>query len=831
MVLHSQRAEDLADTVFAWLARHPLAPLEEEVFLVQSNGMAEWLKMALAAHPSAGGICAASRVELPARFLWRSYRQTLGRQAVPADSPLDKTPLTWRLMRQLPALLADPALAPVFAPVAGFLAHGGADRQLQLCRRLADLFDQYQVYRSDWLNAWARGDDDLPGASATQTRPVPEDQRWQPALWRALIAPLDEAGRAALRPALHQQVVDRLLSGEPTASPLPRRVVLFGMTHLPLPALQVLTALAEHSQVLMAIPNPCRFHWADIIDGRELLQMQRRRLPLRGGRDLAAVPLEAMHAHGHPLLAAWGRQGRDFIRQLDAFDDVQRAQARFELPRLDLFDDDPVAEAPLLQRVQARIRDLVPLAEHAEAPLQPEDRSIVFHSAHSPVRELEVLHDQLLTLLAAPPVPGRAPLQPRDIVVMVPDIEPLAPAIRAVFGQYPRQDARHIPFDITDLGQRRVSPLVAALDWLLRLPQQRCRFSELRDLLEVPALARRLGLTADDLPRLALWMNGAGLRWGLGGGAVARLFDQFEEHRLQVRAAGREGVEPRARLEHRLRDGRYGGLLLKPQFHVGAARRVAVGVPHLPEPRERRVQRGREGVHADFHRNHPAHQLAHRALLQHPPGLDEGHPVTDLLDFREQVRIQEHRHPLRPQPLDDLAHLDAPDRIERRGRLVEKHQPGPRQDRARKPAALEHPLGVPAQALAAPPAQAHLLQHLGDAAAQLCGRHAREAPVEVQELLAGHPGLEPELLGQKAELRAHRRVGGRAPEHARLAARGQHQPEQHLDGGAFARAVGAEEPEDLALAHGEAQAVHHRPAPVLLAQLARLDRVHTPQHR
>ena len=99
IALHSNRTEALADTVFAWLRQHPLGPLEEDIVLVQSNGVAEWFKMALASN---GGVCAAARVELPSRFLWRTYRQVLGRSNVPAQSPVDKTPLTWRLMQLLP---------------------------------------------------------------------------------------------------------------------------------------------------------------------------------------------------------------------------------------------------------------------------------------------------------------------------------------------------------------------------------------------------------------------------------------------------------------------------------------------------------------------------------------------------------------------------------------------------------------------------------------------------------------------------------------------------------------------------------------------------------
>ena len=543
LVLHGNRAELLGEAVLAWLRRQPLQPLEQEVFLVQSNGVAEWLKMAQAAQ---GGIFAAARVELPGRFLWRAYRQVLGAGAVPAESALDKLPLTWRLMQQLPALQGQPG----FEPLAGFLNRGGLERRLQLAQRLADLYDQYQVYRPDWLDAWAAGSDRLPRQVAEPLHsapPLPPEQAWQSALWRALLAPLDAAQRGASRPQLHSRFLAALQAGDVPAGRLPRRVVLFGMSQLALPTLQALAALSVHCQVLLAVPNPCRYHWADILPGRELLHQARRRHPLRQGRDLAALGLEDMHAHAHPLLAAWGRQGRDFVRQLDAFDDAQVAQQRFALNKIDLFDDGP--GETLLQQVQARIRDLLPLAEHAgagglnrEAPAgaapmagefaDPSDRSIVFHIAHSAQREVEILHDQLLALLAGPSGLAGADtatatelpaLQARDVVVMVPDIASFAPAIRSVFGQVARSDARYIPFDIADLQERGNNPLLQALEWLLQLPLQRCGQSELRDLLDVPAVAARLGLAPEDLPRLAQWIAGAGIRWGLDLGQRSTL--------------------------------------------------------------------------------------------------------------------------------------------------------------------------------------------------------------------------------------------------------------------------------------------------------------------
>lgn len=517
VALHGNRAEDLATTVVGWLRANPLGPLEEEIVLVQSNGMAEWFKMEMARQT---GICAATRVELPGRFLWRTYRQVLGAKAVPRDSPLDKVPMTWRLMRVLPTLLD----VPEFASVKGYLRPDEPERLLQLASQLADLFDQYQNYRADWLQNWSQTQPPwgLRCADGSSV-PLPDDQHWQALLWRAVLATLDEGQKNAIRPQLHQQVVQRLQAAN-NASEFPgtlaRRVVVYGMSHLPLATLEALSALGRHSQVLLAIPNPCRCYWGDIIDGRELHRATRQR-GQQNKIPLAAVSLEDMHLHAHPLLAAWGRQGRDFIRQLDFFDESQTNAAPFGLNRIDIFDTtEETAQTPLLTRVQYRIRDLEPLSPGAmPLAIGPQDQSIAFHIAHSKVRELEILHDQLLNWLDpahhAITTTSGAPLQPRDVVVMVPNIESMAPAIRAVFGQYQQSDKRHIPFDIADLSAKSASPIIPALEWLLSLPTQRCRISELLDALEVPALALRFGIEADHLPALAHWMSGAGIRWGL----------------------------------------------------------------------------------------------------------------------------------------------------------------------------------------------------------------------------------------------------------------------------------------------------------------------------
>src|SRR5690606_13889037 len=137
-----------------WINRYPLAPLENEVVLVQSNGIAQWIQLALAADiddnnplQSGCGIAAAMKISLPGRFHWQAYRAVLG--DLPETSPFDKALLTWRLLRLLPDLINDPE----FAPLQHYLGNDyNGRKRFQLAQRLADLLDQYQIYRADWLN-------------------------------------------------------------------------------------------------------------------------------------------------------------------------------------------------------------------------------------------------------------------------------------------------------------------------------------------------------------------------------------------------------------------------------------------------------------------------------------------------------------------------------------------------------------------------------------------------------------------------------------------------------------------------------------------------------
>nr|CAX83889.1 DNA helicase/exodeoxyribonuclease V, gamma subunit [uncultured bacterium] len=524
-LIHGNRIELLRDDLVDRFRREPSAPLESEIILVQSNGMAQWLKLGLAETGGRGGgggsglgIAAALELLLPARFLWRIYRSVLGEAAVPEETPFDKTRLVWRLMRLLPGIAAEER----FAPLRHFLRQDADQRKCyQLSVRLADLFDQYQVYRADWLACWAKGEDLLIDARGRRSA-IPEEQRWQAALWRLLIADVARTGAgvdavSGGRAEVHAAFLRRARTEDLLPAGLPRRVTLFGISALPYQSLEVLMALSRWTQVLMYVHNPCQHYWADVIAGRELFRARRGQ---RGGAHGVAepVPEALLHLHAQPLLAAWGMQGRDFIGLLeDAVGEgalwAEGEPLAFDVEREACFVARGGAAGTLLQQLQEDILELRPLDE-TRALWPPvdaqQDRSLCFHVAHGAQREVEILHDQLLDALNADPS-----LSPRDILVMVPDIDAYAAHIQAVFGLHGANDPRFIPFVVVNRTRRKADLLLMTLERLLGLARARVTANDLLDWLELPALRRRFGIAEADLPLLRRWIRDSGIRWGL----------------------------------------------------------------------------------------------------------------------------------------------------------------------------------------------------------------------------------------------------------------------------------------------------------------------------
>ncbi|WP_409309699.1 exodeoxyribonuclease V subunit gamma [Pectobacterium sp. B1J-3] len=516
-VYHSNQLDILKRLMVELIKRQPLQdPFQQEVILVQSPGMAQWLQIELAEH---FGIAANLQFPLPGAFLWDMCRHVL--PDIPKESAFSKEAMTWKLMHLLPEQLEHPE----FIPLRHYLQDDDDRRKrYQLAGRVADLFDQYLIYRPLWIAQWQAGHlvDGLGG-----------NQPWQAALWRALVDYTQVLQQPEWHHAsLYQRFILSLEQAKSCPAELPPRVFICGISALPPIYLQALRALARHIDVHLLFTNPCRNYWSDIQDYKFLatLKNRSRRLhrwddaqpenhrPLFHDRQQVEGLFNAVGEQqlNNPLLASWGKLGRDHLYLLAELDAVQEVDAFVEL------DADN-----LLQTLQ---RDILELEDHAVVAvssqtletstkkrlLEGDDRSVDVHACHSPQREVEVLHDQILSMMADDP-----DLTPRDIIVMMADIDSYTPSIQAVFGNAPAE--RYLPFAISDQRARHAHPALQAVISLLDLPTSRFTAEQVLALLEVPALAARFGIQEEGLRRLRLWVVESGIRWGLDDDNVREL--------------------------------------------------------------------------------------------------------------------------------------------------------------------------------------------------------------------------------------------------------------------------------------------------------------------
>ena len=479
----SNRLEVLVEHLAAAALQPPLrSPFAVEQIVIQTQGMAQWLKLELSRRL---GITANVEFLFPRAFL-----SGLIRQVVPEPlqaGAIEPEALTWRIMGRLDPLLAQPA----FRELQHYLASSDDPRRkFQLAERIAALFDQYSIYRPEFIDEWQNG----------------RETHWQAELWRATMTD----GLACQGKYLYE-LMQALQSPRLDRRKLPERVCVFAATSLPPVYVRVFEALGRLVPVSLFWLAPCREYWGDITSPREAERLRRR-------TGAGQFTKEDLHLdQGHPLLAALGKTGREFLQLLTEVDGSEEREDGFREP-------DP---STLLGALQLAILDMQDpgTASGERVPVAPGDRSVQVHVCHSPLRELQVLRDQLLDDFAR-----NATLSPQDILVMLPDVEAYAPFVKGVFDTA-EPGSPAIPYTLSGRGARQESLLVDGFAEFLQLPGRRLTATEVLGFFENAAVRRRFAVTEDELPQIRQWVRAAGIRWGRGAAHRETLgLPTFAEH-------------------------------------------------------------------------------------------------------------------------------------------------------------------------------------------------------------------------------------------------------------------------------------------------------------
>lgn len=452
----------LADALGA-LLRTPLSDaFATEVVAVPAQGVERWLAQRLSGVLGAGegrdGVCAG--VEFPSvATLVEDALATVGDEG---DSGWRQP--VWPLLKVIDECLVEPWCAVLARHLGGPQDGHRRGRRWAVTAHLTGLFRSYGAARPEMLRDWAAGRD-TDGAAA-----LPVDLVWQAELWRRL--------RARLGPSPAELLDERCaaLRADPGRSGLPARLSLFGPTRLTADQLAVLAALADHRDVHLWLPHPSPALWAAL----------QHRTALRRRDDPTATSAR------HPLLRSLGR-------------DVRELQLRLP-PHTDTHHDGPPLPGTLLGRLQADLSDDLPPSPSVA------DASLRVHACHGPGRQVEVLRELLLRLFQDDPT-----LEPRDVLVLCPDVETFAPLISAAFGLGPGlpHPGHALRVRLADRSLRRTNPLLDTVASLLELAGGRVTASQVLDLAASPPVRRRFNLADEDLERICDWVARSGVRWAL----------------------------------------------------------------------------------------------------------------------------------------------------------------------------------------------------------------------------------------------------------------------------------------------------------------------------
>ena len=491
----ADRIEPLVERLAEIYTSDPADPMTPEWLAVPSAGMQRWLSLELARRVGARDARSGDGVSANIAF---HFPGTLRRQVLEAGrdpdepGPWQVERLTWTILeaadedggRHLPKALTEPS--------PGVSRYGVA-------RRIADLFDRYQVHRPAMLRSWESGER-VDGTGRALSRQF----LWQPDLWNRCRTRIGETSPAERLPDLLADLrAGRLV---PDLPDLPARVALFGLSSLPggPEFLELAEAVARVRDVHFFLLEPST-RVRDRVAGAPGTPASGDRLR---SEDDSATTI------AHPLLRSWGRLHRESAVLLtDAHRPVETLPSPAPAGR-----NGPAGARSVLTELQADIRaDRVPGGTFEP---DPSDRSVQLHACYGPTRQVEVARDAILHLLADPELG----LCEDDIAVLCPALDRFAPVVEAVFGPTAdagpastRPDGRPpaLRYRIADRSLRTTNPVIEAMVDLIALLGSRFEATSVLDFAASAPVRQRFGFTTEDLARITGWVGATNIRWGL----------------------------------------------------------------------------------------------------------------------------------------------------------------------------------------------------------------------------------------------------------------------------------------------------------------------------
>jgi len=473
MSLHingSNSLEQLAVQLSAELYKQQNHVFQPQYIVTQTQGMNNWLKIKIAGNL---GIVANSKFLKPNDLVNEIYYKlgSINKQA------LSPAILQWVLF----TLLGGKEFHDEFRKISNYYTNDDVKR-MALAEKVADLFDQYQIYRPEMIRDWNENSEGFDGNNG-----------WQKFLWVKAKEILGDS--MPDKSVIGKHIIEALKQPEQQKklrSQIPN-IHVFGLSILTTYHVHILYELAKVINVTFYLLNPApTIYWFE--------DKSEKQLALWRQKSKMKLSLADLQSAGNPLLTGWGRVLQDTFSMFFESDAFLNQYNDVESP-------EPATDS-LLGKIQNDIfhnSDFEGRNELTENDIS--DGSITLNACYTTAREVEVLYNYLVRLVDQEAVA----LSARDIVVMVSDIDAYAPYIKAVFNS-----ARYkFPFTIADESFTISDNLFSALQSVLALGEDNFKAEEVLQLLDSKYIRTRFSISDPHLIRKAV--DKANIRFGIEG--------------------------------------------------------------------------------------------------------------------------------------------------------------------------------------------------------------------------------------------------------------------------------------------------------------------------
>lgn len=570
-VVNSNDLEVLSSVCAQIIHDHPLLdPLSKEIVLVMNSGMRTYLNQEIALKNKIASGIEYQQIWI---FIWDLYKKIFNISDFDTLNCFSRDSIAWSLLGLVDEWGAEKKTGlkqelDIFKPLRDYIQNDDKSgiRTWELCYRIADTLDQYQMNRPEWISKWNELTEDdfdeyaqnpqfhgkvfkilqdmtpkslrhsptVDGQESYGIAPQIEQNVWQLKLWSMLrnnLKGYSKENSHEFQFLDRVQIVDAICKKltDPDAavlSKLPERIFIIGVSSLPTQVINFFQALGRHVQVYLMLVNPCREYWGDIPTGwhglksvQEILRSHTKTLKRKSpiateGLELNQDLPESFYNQegelegGNALLTGLGRQGRDILSELLSLNPVPDFINCFVRPErncvLNVLKD-----------------NLLTLNDSASYDIKDDDVSLSFCSCHTRRREVEVLRDCILQKFSEAHE-KKEELLPRDILVMTPNIEQYAPHIEAVFGDRLSHPENYLPYSIGDRSIGRESPITKAVLDLMGIGTTPITLSFVISLLQVAEIRTAFSIAEDEVAVLESWCQSANIHWGLDTQEVKR---------------------------------------------------------------------------------------------------------------------------------------------------------------------------------------------------------------------------------------------------------------------------------------------------------------------